>query len=243
MMVVEKCRALKILLPLTTPDDLMMSHHEDRNGKPIPFLTGVLDRHHHVCAFVETSEEVHRLFGPFLVDGLEQGEKALLIVTPANRESSISYYQNIGLDVVALENRGQLEILTWYEGHLRSGQVDPPAMLQLIGDVLSNARENGFPRTRLVADMHWVKPDEADVRELLAFEAHADGVLSGYRDPVVCVYPATFVDNELTFDLLRTHALVVVGGQLKVSAYYEPPDGYMEQLVQTKHKRQRQEEA
>lgn len=219
--------------------DQPMSRREDRQGEPIPFLTGVLDCHHHVCAFVETSDEVHRLFGPFLCDGLEHGEKALMIVNPANRESSVSYFQRLGLDVVALQNSGQLDILSWHDAHLRGGRFDPPATLQLIADVLNSARKKGFPRTRLVADMHWVKHHDADVRELLAFEARADGVLSGYRDPVVCVYPASFVNDELMFDLLRTHAMVVVGGQLQVNAYYDPPDGYMEQLIRTKGTRLR----
>ncbi|MEA2525791.1 MAG: hypothetical protein QOF73_3018 [Thermomicrobiales bacterium] len=62
-----------------------MEHQRD---EPIRFSGGTLDRYRHVCAVVESSEEMHRIFNSFVREGIERGEKALHIVEPNERTTS-----------------------------------------------------------------------------------------------------------------------------------------------------------
>jgi hypothetical protein len=53
-------------------------------------LAGVnLSGRNHVCAFVNTIDEEHRVLGSFYKNGIDRGEKAVHIVDPENREEHL----------------------------------------------------------------------------------------------------------------------------------------------------------
>jgi hypothetical protein len=152
---------------------------------PISFAGGTLDRHRHVCAFFDSSDEERRVLGPFVKEGLDRGEKAFHIVDPAMRDSYCPWLEQAGIPVSDARVRGQFELRTWDEAYLRDGHFDQERMLALIQEVLDGGSAQGFPLTRLVAHMEWSLQDRPGVDDLVRYETRLNYVLPRYKDPVI----------------------------------------------------------
>ena len=144
-----------------------------------------LERSRHVCAFFHTPDEEYRVLLPFMVEGLQRGERAFHIVDPAMRADHTRQLEEGGVDVVAAEQRDQLEVRVWDEAYLREGHFDQNAMLALIQQVLEDGPRKGFPLTRLVAHMEWALEDRPGVDDLVEYETRLNYLLPRYDDPVI----------------------------------------------------------
>ena len=65
------------------------------------------------CAFFHSHEEEYRVLLPFIHEGFARGEKAFHIVDPARRDAHLQRLAAAGIDTVAAQQRGQLEVCTW----------------------------------------------------------------------------------------------------------------------------------
>lgn len=151
----------------------------------IPFAGESLGEYRHVCAFFDHPDDEYRLLLPFIKDGFEHGDRAFHIVDPALRADHARRLTEVGIDVEATQQRGQLEIRNWEEAYLRDGHFDQDAMLALIQEVLNEGPRRGFPLTRLVAHMEWALEDRPGVDDLVEYETRLNYVLPRYKDPVV----------------------------------------------------------
>jgi MEDS: MEthanogen/methylotroph, DcmR Sensory domain len=75
---------------------------------------------------------------PFILEGLEKGEKAFHTVDPGRRERDAHLRQlmSAGVDVTAAQESGQLEVHDWTEMHLRGGRFDQDKTLALFEEVV-----------------------------------------------------------------------------------------------------------
>jgi hypothetical protein len=194
---------------------------------PISFAGGRLDHYRHICAFINSREEGNRLLDPFVVEGLEQGEKALYLVDAAERATLVSHLRHLGLDMPGLLERRQCEVRTWSETYLRGGRFDQDAMLGLLDEFLVSSQS---PRIRMVADMGWAV-DQPDVRDLLIeFEARANFVHAHHDHVVICVYDTAKFDGDFIVDILRTHPMALIGGVLQINPFFVPAAEFLEEL-------------
>src|ERR1044072_1066221 len=117
----------------------------------------------HVCAFFHSADEHYRLLLPFIEEGFRRGEKAFHIVDPALADHHCARLRTAKIPVESAIESGQLEVRAWEEAYLRNGRFDQNAMLALIEQVLRNGKSQGFPQTRLVANMEWTQTDHPGV--------------------------------------------------------------------------------
>ena len=143
-----------------------------------------LQRSRHVCAFFHSRDEEYRVLLPFIADGIDRGEKAFHIVDPRRRDEHLRTLEEAGIRVAEVQGSGQLEVRRWDEAYLRGGHFDQDAMLQLIEEVLLGGKAQGFPLTRLVANMEWALEDRPGVDDLVEYETRLNYVLPKYDDPV-----------------------------------------------------------
>ncbi len=143
-----------------------------------------LDRSRHVCAFFHSKKEEYRVLLPFVKEGFEQGDKAFHIVQDGHRPEHRRRLEEAGIDVTGAEKKGQLEVRRWEDAYLRDGHFDQNRMLALIEDVLQAGKAQGFPLTRLVANMEWALEDRPGVEDLLEYETRLNYVLPRYDDAV-----------------------------------------------------------
>ncbi len=184
----------------------------------------------HICAFFNSAEENYRFLIPFIKDGFDHGEKAFHIVDPALRADHCERLRRASIQVDTAMESGQLEVRPWEEAYLRGGHFDQDAMLTLIEQVLRNGKSQGFPLTRLVANMEWALEDRPGVHDIVEYESRLNFILPKYDDPVVCVYDLAKFDAQTVMDILRTHPVALVGGILHENPFYVPPTEFLAEV-------------
>lgn len=154
-------------------------------AEPVEFAGATLHDYRHVCAFFDSTEERDRVMLPFVKDGVERGDKAFHIIDPDEREAYVDRLEGAGVPARELLETDQFEMRSWHEAYLRGGRFDQDAMLELIQEVLDRGAEQGFPLTRLVANMEWALEDFPGVDDLVEYETRLNYVLPRYKDPVI----------------------------------------------------------
>lgn len=153
-------------------------------GKSVRLAGSVLDRSRHVCAFFNTKDEEYRVLLPFIKEGFEHGDKAFHIVDPRHRTEHLRRLHEANIDVSAAERTKQLEVRRWEDAYLRDGRFDQKRMLILIEEVLQSGKSQGFPLTRLVANMEWALEDRPGVDDIVEYETRLNYILPKYDDAV-----------------------------------------------------------
>ena len=154
------------------------------NEKQVHLAGSVLNRSRHVCAFFQSKDEEYDVLLPFIKEGFEQGDKAYHVVESSRRQEHRLRLQEAGINTAAAEARGQFDILAWEDVYLRDGHFSQERMLALIERVLTMGKAQGFPLTRLVANMEWALEDRPGVEDLVEYETRLNYVLPKYDDAV-----------------------------------------------------------
>jgi hypothetical protein len=144
----------------------------------------VLGSTRHVCAFFHSKAEEYRVLLPFMKEGFEQGDKGFHIVKDDHRPEHRRQLQAAGIAVDDAERKGQLEIRRWEDAYLRDGRFDQNRMLALIEEVLQGGKAQGYPLTRLVANMEWALEDRPGVGDIVEYETRLNYILPKYDDAV-----------------------------------------------------------
>src|SRR4051812_43437895 len=87
-------------------------------------------QHYHACAFVLGPVEERAVIDPFLVEGMNRGEKAFYIVDPEGRDE---HEARLGC---SMPGPDLLEVTTWNEAHLKGGSFNQDRMMAAIEDLL-----------------------------------------------------------------------------------------------------------
>jgi hypothetical protein len=153
-------------------------------AKAVRLAGSVLDRSRHVCAFFATKDEEYRVLMPFIKEGFDHGDKAFHIVDSRHRAAHLDKLRGEGIDVDAALVDGRLDVRRWEEAYLRGGRFDQNAMLELIQEVLTSGKQQGFPLTRLVANMEWALEDRPGVEDIVEYETRLNYILPKYDDAV-----------------------------------------------------------
>lgn len=190
-----------------------------------------LDTSRHVCAFFHSKEEEYRVLRSFVGEGLAAGEKAFHIVESGREQEHVRCLHDHGIpEAPKAHASGQLEVRPWEQAYLRDGHFDQDRMIALIQDVLRQGQREGYPMTRLVANMEWGLLDRPGVNDIVEYESRLNYVLPKFQDPVICSYDLTKFSASVVMDMLRTHPMVIVGGLLQQNPLYVPPDEFLAEL-------------
>lgn len=152
--------------------------------KEVRLAGSTLGRSRHVCAFFSTKDEEYRVLLPYVKEGFEQGDKAFHIVQDEHRPEHRRRLRQAGIAVDDAERQGQLEVCRWEDAYLREGHFDQNRMLALIEEVLQGGKAQGYPLTRLLANMEWALEDRPGVQDIVEYETRLNYVLPKYDDAV-----------------------------------------------------------
>jgi hypothetical protein len=199
-------------------------------SEPIRFAGSVLGTQRHVCAFFHTQEERYRVILPFIKEGFDRGEKAFHVVDPNRRDEHRHRLESAGIPVEAAERSRQFELRNWADAYLLGGRFDQESMIALVEEVLDGGRQEGFPLTRLIAQMEWALEDRSGVDDLVEYEARMNYVLPKYHDAAICTYDLTKFGGHIVVDIMRTHPMIVIGGTLQENPFFVAPDQFLREL-------------
>jgi hypothetical protein len=183
---------------------------------------------HHLCAFFHDKDEEFRRLLPFVMDGLTAGEKAIHVVHPKNREEHRHRLGAAGVDVEAVEQSGQLDVVAGPSGYIEGATFDQAGALQIIDRLLSDARNKGFRQTRFIGFMDWAL--EIRGEDLIAFEALVNPILERHHDPVICAYDLSRFNCADVLDVMRTHPAAIIGDVLQHNPFYIPAEQMLREL-------------
>jgi AcrR family transcriptional regulator len=175
-----------------------------------------LSDHRHVCVLVDGPEEAYELLLPFVVDGLEQGDRAVHIVDPQARDTHLERLAASGIDVPAATASHQLEVQPWTDSYLRGGRFNGSAQLSYVKQSLAEGRRLGFPLTRFIGSMQWALDGEP-AGDLISYEARINEATRRLADVVICLYDLRRHTARTTADVLGVHPVALVGGVLRRS--------------------------
>jgi len=185
--------------------------------------------HFHACAFVMGPHEEQSVIDPFLVEGMNRGEKAVYIVDPTRRGEHEARLRE------TFPDRGSddlLDVTTWNDAHLKGGTFDPDRMMADLEELMRTHAASGRPPMRVVGQMGWIFGSPPGIEQLVAYEASVNEVLNRGRTPTVCVYDARRMNGSLLMDLLRAHPLTVVNGVLHENPFFTPAPEMLRELRQ-----------
>jgi len=209
-------------------------------------LSETANQFRHICAFFHDQDEQHRTLLPYIKEGLDRGERVVHIVNSTYRDEYRRRLREGGIDVLAAESRGQLEVLSWAETYLAGGSFHQEATLDLADRILSEGRSKGFSRTRAIGDMDWFRENRMGIEhvasgdssipglpcsELLSYEARLNRMLSKHDpDSVICVYDLSRFSGLVILGAMRTHPAAIVGGTLQQNPFYVPPEIVLDEI-------------
>jgi len=168
---------------------------------PISLAASQLCERRHVCAFFNNDEEEYRILLPFIMDGLDSGDKAVHVLNPEQRQDHLQRLASAGVDPAAAQQRGQLELRTDIEVYLPDGRFDQDRMLEVFEQLASGNAKGGFPLSRICCRMDWAVEDRSHVDDVIEFESRVNDVWLRHDDAVI--------------DIMRTHPMVIIGGILQ----------------------------
>jgi AcrR family transcriptional regulator len=185
-------------------------------ARPVRLAGEDLINDRHVCALVDGPDDGYKHLLPFIVDGLDRGDRAFHIVDPQARATHLERLSAAGVDVPAATASHQLDVRTWTESFLRGRRFNGSAQLAYVKQSLGDGREFGFPLTRYLASMQWTHDSEA-VGDLIGYEARLNELIRKLPDVVICIYDLRQHSARTIADVLGVHPLVLVGGVLRSS--------------------------
>jgi AcrR family transcriptional regulator len=175
-----------------------------------------LRNHRHVVALVEGPAEADELLVPFIVDGLEQGDRVVQILDPEVRDAHIERLKASGIDVPAALASHQLEVRTWSDAYMRGGRFDRSAQLAYLRETFAEGHSMGYPLTRLIGSTEWAAESET-ARDLLYYEVRVDAILRKLPDVAICTYDLNHHTARTIAEVLGIHPVAVVGGTVRTS--------------------------
>jgi hypothetical protein len=177
----------------------------------------------HLCLPFETEDERREAVLEFLHEGLSRGARCLVVGDPQEYEDLCRGLEDWGICSKRAVARGALMLKSDEEIYLRNGSFDPTAPLEYYDAAIDDALAAGFTGVRATAELTYV-PDEADWRKLVWYEAQVNDHFARRPFSGLCRYPRAVVPPERVQDVLRTHPIAIVRGELCDNPFYERPD-------------------
>jgi len=199
---------------------------------PISLAGSQLRETRHVCAFFNNDEEEYRILLPFIMDGLESGDKAVHVLNPEQRQDHLQRLTSAGVNPAAAQQRGQLELRTNTEVYLQDGRFDQDRMLEVFEQLASGNAGGGFPLSRICCRMDWAVEDRSHVDDVIEFESRVNDVWLRHDDAVICTYHLGQFGGDAVIDIMRTHPMVIIGGILQQNPFFVPPDEFLREFRQ-----------
>jgi PAS domain S-box-containing protein len=186
-----------------------------------------LDVHDHLCLIYETQEQLLASAVPFVLIGLERGEKCLYVADENTTSALLDGVRAEGVDVDAVAKEGLLTVASEEQAYLKKGYFDPDEMIRYWAGNVGEAKAAGFPALRVAGEMSWALGGDPGTGRLIEYEARLNRFLTNYDAVCICQYNSKRFTPEVILQVLRTHPLVIYGDRVCKNPYYVPPDEFL----------------
>ena len=176
----------------------------------------------HACPIYQTDDEQLDVAVAFIQIGLGRRDRCVFAgprsMLPAMREGLAAAGVDVGFEIA----RGALRMLVDEETYLRNGKFKPDDMLDMIAGLEAEALRDGFSGLRAVGDMSWALTGCGE-QEIVDYEVRLNRFIRGRKTMALCQFDRRKFDATFIHDIIRTHALVLIGREIFANPYYQPP--------------------
>jgi hypothetical protein len=146
----------------------------------------------HIVQLYQDQEFLNRAVCRFAAGALANGEAVILVPTLAHWDAFCPRLEAEGVDVKAVQHRGQLTIVDADEllpSFMRDAMPDAPVFLGLAQDVISRARGAGrYPKVRWWGEMVNILWERGDVAASMSLEDLFDQLAHGNEIAIFCSF-------------------------------------------------------
>ena len=176
----------------------------DGTAAPRPLLS-------HRALIYDGERAFANLVVPFLEEGLENAEAAVVVTTP---QKIAILRERLGADAERVRFRDSADVYT-----------TPASAIAGYRDLLQDCLDDGFSWVRAVGEPVW-NGDTAAVRDWVRYESVINLCFSGSPVTLVCPYDAAVLDEEIVSHARATHPETVTASGVAVSETYADPAAF-----------------
>ena len=167
----------------------------------------------HRVLIYSSDEEYVAATAPFLVEGAQRSECALVVTT---RRQIELLRAALGDDASPIEFR---ESSDWYRS--------PRSALDAYRAFVADRFESGAPWIRIIGEPLWAGRSDAEVATWTRYESMVNLSLASSPATIVCPYDTRSIRDEILVDARRTHPEVVEGGASGTSPTYRGAEDFL----------------
>lgn len=154
-------------------------------------LSEVINRislHTHLCLIYETQEQQLAAAIPFILRGMERGEKCIYMANESTATAVFDVMRGQGADVDSAVRKGMLTLANEREACPKPRCFDPDELIRFWAGALGRAKLTGFSTARLAGEMTWVLDCDPGTQRLVEYEAKLNYFLRDHDALAMCQY-------------------------------------------------------
>lgn len=185
----------------------------------------------HIGAFFNSRDEACQVLAEHDRAAALRQEQNLHLVHRDELEAHRARLRAAGFEAETGQLGSPFALQAWNPLEPPSGRFARSRMLAALDRLAGEDRDRRFAGLRITLHMGRALRDAADRDDIVIYEAQLNEVVHRHGQPVVCVYDLAELDGATMMDLLRTHPLTMIGGELHENPFYTPPDDMLRELA------------
>ncbi|HGE71972.1 TPA: hypothetical protein ENX78_14130 [Candidatus Poribacteria bacterium] len=162
----------------------------------------------HIAHFYEGKNEISEIATPYIINGLEQNEWCVWIVSGLSLSEARDVIMCSLPDAKKYLDKGQLEILHYKDWYLSNGHFDSQVSMKSAFDRYNNALYNGYSGLRVAGNPCWVSQDDWDA--FIDFEDSINNAITDKKMLAMCSYSQYQCAENQISDIINTHEYILL---------------------------------
>ena len=163
----------------------------------------------HIGMFHRTSEDIRKIFTPYLVAGLEANEKCVWITTAFSSEETLKLLAEHLPDLNIYINKKQLMILSPEDIYLKNGRlVEIDNIVEKWVNTYNETLSSGYEGLRIGADISWL--ERTDFERFIAYEKIVSQIVVENQIIAVCAYDTNICEISDIIAINNAYPCIIV---------------------------------
>jgi hypothetical protein len=181
----------------------------------------ILNPGDHICAIYSSEQELARVVGDFLAEGLRKSERCWYLPASDDPDAVRAALEMREIDTRRAEDRSALSILSSTAAYRVRGTFDPEKTMVVFSNAIEQALTDGFNGFRAAANMSWALDLDDGPERLITYEALLRSLFSSATATGLCLYDRHRMPLAVIDGALATHPVVHAHGLYSRNEFYD----------------------
>jgi hypothetical protein len=185
----------------------------------------------HICGFFDSRDEQYNILGPYLKEGIDNGERVVTILDSQIHDDHRARLETAGISVTSACEKDQLQIVASEDSYLKGGVFAVKEMYDMLAQVITDAENSEYKTLRTVGDMEWALKGCEGTEDLIEYEARVNQLAPKHDCTLLCAYDINQFSGRVIADVLATHSHVILGGQVHENPHFVDPVTFLQKMA------------